>query len=57
MVVMIVSYANWVLVYTYIKHKNNDAITTRALLCGLIGTITHLKNYTKRQLLQECKIF
>ena len=37
--------------YLYYKHKNEDAITTRVLLFGLIGTITHLMNYTKRQLL------
>ena len=48
---MIISYINWVLIYTCIKHKNDDAITTRVLLFGSIGTIAQLMSDIKRQLL------
>ena len=51
MIVMVISYINCVLIYIYIERKNDAAITTRVLLLGLIGTITHLMDYTKRELL------
>lgn len=44
MIAIIVSYINWVLIYSYIKHNNEDVITTRVLLFGLIDTIIRLIN-------------